>query len=61
MRLSQLQQARAPEEMNVPGFDFHPLSGKRAGTFSVHINGPWCITFMWDEQDAIDVDLENYH
>ena len=54
-------QAIAPEELNVPGFDFHSLKGDRKDTYSVHVNGPWCITFRWDGQDAIDVNLENYH
>jgi proteic killer suppression protein len=48
-------------EMNVPGFNFHQLSGDRAGTYSVHVNGPWCITFMWDNDTAVRVDLEQYH
>jgi hypothetical protein len=33
-----------PEEMNVPGFDFHPLRGFKPTRYSVHVNGPWCIT-----------------
>jgi toxin HigB-1 len=60
-RLDALDAAGAPEEMDVPGFDFHPLSGKRRGTYTVHVNGPWCITFEWDGVDAIRVNLEQYH
>ena len=47
-------------ELNVPGFKFHGLRGlpKR---YSIHINGPWCITFEWEEGDALRVDLEQYH
>ena len=60
-RLDALEQAGEPGDMNMPGFDFHALSGKRAGTYTVHVNGPWCITVRWDGADAIDVDLENYH
>jgi len=47
--------------MNIPGFDFHSLGGDRKGTYTIHVNGPWCITYRWDGQDAVDVDLENYH
>jgi hypothetical protein len=62
--------------MNIPGFDFHSLSGRRKGTDMVHVNGPWCITVGWDGTDAsaadaarhigslrepIDVDFDNYH
>ncbi|TVR62303.1 MAG: plasmid maintenance system killer protein, partial [Candidatus Competibacteraceae bacterium] len=25
------------------------------------VNGPWCITFEWEEPDALRVDLEQYH
>jgi len=25
------------------------------------VSGNWRITFGWDEADAIDVDLEDYH
>jgi toxin HigB-1 len=60
-RLDALDRAQAPEDMKIPGFDFHGLSGSRKGTYTVHVNGPFCITFRWDVTDAIDVDLENYH
>jgi proteic killer suppression protein len=60
-RLDALNGASIPEDMNIPGFDFHSLGGDRKGTYSVHVNGPWCITFRWDGHDAVDVNLENYH
>lgn len=59
-RLDALQQAVAPEDMNVPGFDFHALRGKPK-RYSVHVNGPWCITFEFVEGHAWRVDLEQYH
>jgi proteic killer suppression protein len=59
--LDTLSRATKPQDMNVPGFDFHELKGDRKGTFTVHVNGPWCITFSWEDGSAIDVDLEQYH
>jgi toxin HigB-1 len=59
-RLFALNQAKRPEDMNIPGFDFHRLQGKPI-RYTVHVNGPWCITFEWDETDAVRVDLEQYH
>jgi len=56
-----LHGATRPEDMNLPGFDFHSLPGDRAGGCTVHVNGPWCITFRWLDGNAIGVDLENYH
>ena len=53
--------ATRPEDMHLPRFDFHELKGDRAGTYSVHVSGPWCITFRWLNSAATDVDLKNYH
>jgi toxin HigB-1 len=58
--LDALQQAAMPEDMNVPGWHFHGLHGKPK-KYAVAVNGPWRITFGFDGQDAIDVDLEQYH
>jgi proteic killer suppression protein len=60
-RLDRLDAAMRPEEMNVPGFDFHALKGFRPTRYSVHVNGPWCITFEFDCGDACQVDFEQYH
>ena len=43
-RLDRLDVIVRPEEMNVPGFDFHPLRGFKPTRYSIHVNGPWCIT-----------------
>jgi proteic killer suppression protein len=59
-RLDALNEASTPRDMNIPGFNFHGLRGKPK-RYSVHVNGPWCVTFGWDENDAVDVDLEQYH
>ena len=60
-RLIALHGATRPEDMNLSGFDFHALQGDRTGSYTIHINGPWCITFRWLDGNAVDVDLENYH
>ena len=59
-RLDALNASRRPEDMNLPGFDFHRLRGKPV-RYTVHINGPWCVTFGWEGEDAVAVDLEQYH
>ena len=59
-RLDALDRARCPNDMNIPGFDFHMLRG-RPVRYTVHVNGPWCITFEFDEGDAFRVDFEQYH
>jgi toxin HigB-1 len=59
-RLDMLNQANKLEELNIPGFDFHPLKGKPK-RYSIHENGNFCITFSWQDGNAIDVTLEDYH
>jgi proteic killer suppression protein len=46
--------------MNAPGFNFHRLRGQPA-RYTVHVNGPWCLTFEWKGEDAVRVELEQYH
>ena len=59
-RLDVIDNAVTLDQLNVPGFDFHRLRG-RPVRYSIHINGPFCITFEWDDGAAVRVDLEQYH
>ena len=59
-RLDALDQAESLSELNVPGFKFHGLRG-RPKRYSIHVNGPWSITFEWEDGDAFMIDLEQYH
>jgi proteic killer suppression protein len=59
--LDRLDSAVRPEDMNIPGYKFHPLSGESKGTYAVSVNRNWRITFGFDGEDAIDVNLEDYH
>jgi toxin HigB-1 len=60
-RLDALDAAEAPAAMNVPGYDFHALRGFRPTRYSIHVNGPWCITFEFEGENAVRVDYEQYH
>ncbi|SMF50267.1 proteic killer suppression protein [Xaviernesmea oryzae] len=60
-RLDRLEVAERPEDMNLPGFDFHALHGFNPTRYTVHVNGPLCITFEFDGKDAVRVDFEQYH
>lgn len=60
-RLGALDRAIRPEDLNLPGYDFHMLRGFRPARYTVHINGPWCITFEFESGDAYRVDFEQYH
>lgn len=44
IRLIALNEAEKFEDLNIPGFNFHVLRGKPK-RYSIHVNGPWCVTF----------------
>lgn len=60
-RLDALNAAKKPDDLNLPGFDYHMLRGFDPTRYTVHVNGPWCITFEFADGDAIQVDFEQYH
>ena len=53
--------ATRPEDMNRPGWDWHPLKGGLSGHWSVSVNGNWRLTFAFENGDAILVDYQDYH
>ena len=56
-----LDSATSPEGMNVPGYRLHPLKGDLRGLWSVTIGGNWRILFRFEQGDAVNVDLVDYH
>ena len=59
--LVRLDMATRTEQMNAPGLRFHALNGREKGRYAVDASGHWRITFAWDGEDAVEVDLEGYH
>ena len=44
-----------------PGNRLEKLSGNREGQYSIRINDQWRICFAWDEGDAYEVEIVDYH
>ena len=59
--LTRLNAAGTIDDMNVPGFGLHRLSGDRRGFWSVTVSRNWRIVFRFEESDAFDVDFIDYH
>ena len=59
-QLTALDVATAADQMDVPGWYFHPLQGKPA-RFSVRVTANYRLTFGFEPPDADAVDLEDYH
>lgn len=45
----------------LPCWRLHPLKGKLAGNWSLTVTGNLRLTFRFEEGDAFDVDLLDYH
>jgi proteic killer suppression protein len=59
--LAHLDEARYPSDLDLRGYRLHPLRGDLKGQWSVTISGNWRIIFRFEDGDAYDVDLVDYH
>ena len=60
--MTELNTARSPHDLRMPGgARLHPLRGNREGQWSVRVSGNWRIVFRFDNDEAVDVDLIDYH
>ena len=60
-QLAALNQASAAEQMDVPGWRLHSLSGSLSSHWSIWIIGNWRLTFSFEGEDAVLVDYQDYH
>ena len=59
--LASLAAATSPLNMNIAGYQLHPLVGERKGEWAVSVSGNWRLVFRFDGENATDVDLVDYH
>ncbi len=59
--LTSLSRAQEPEDLKLPGYGLHPLTGKRKGEWSITITRNWRVTFRFDGTDVVEVNFEDYH
>ena len=59
--LGLLDAAQTLEELNLPTFRLHPLTGKLKGLWSVTVRANWRIVFRFEDGCVHDVDLVDYH
>ncbi len=59
--LATLDEAESLDDLTRPSLRLHELVGDRKGTWAVNVNGPWRITFTYENGDFDDLNLEQYH
>ena len=61
-KLRMLNRATTLNDLRVPpGNQLEKLTKDRAGQHSIRINDQWRICFIWKEENAIDVEIVDYH
>lgn len=61
-KLTQLHRSRVLRDLRIPpGNRLEALKGDRAGQYSIRINDQWRICFIWQGENASDVEIVDYH
>ena len=47
--------------MDAPGWRLHALKGDLKGHWAVWVDGNWRLPFMFEGEDAVSVDYQDYH
>lgn len=62
MRLLQLEAATQLNDLRIPPSNrLEALKGDRAGQWSIRINNQWRLCFRFEQGDAFDVEIVDYH
>ena len=59
--LAVLESAASPQDLNIPRYRLHALKGDRLGYWAVTVRANWRIVFRFEQGDAWDVELIDYH
>jgi len=61
-RLQILDAATSLDDLKLlPSNHFKALGGNRKEQFSIRINRQWRICFEWDDGDALNIEIVDYH
>lgn len=61
-KLRMLNNAKNINDLRIPPANrLEKLAGDRAGQYSIRINDQWRICFIWEDSDAYDVEITDYH
>ena len=61
-KLRYLNNAKTLEDLQIPPSNrLEKLKGDRADHYSIRINDQWRICFVWDNNDAYEVEIVDYH
>jgi proteic killer suppression protein len=59
--LATLDAADTLQALDLPGYRLHRLKGDRKGFWAVTVRANWRVVFRFENGDALDVELVDYH
>jgi proteic killer suppression protein len=59
--LADLNAARTPQDLDLPGYRLHRLKGDLRDSWSIRVSANWRVIFRFEGGDVCDVDLVDYH
>lgn len=59
--LARLDAAKEIADMDLPAYRLHALKGDFQGFYSIAVSGNWRIVFRFEQGEALNVDLLDYH
>ena len=61
MQLAALDTAQSIDDMDIPGYRLHQLTGDRRGIWTITVNANWRLTFEFEEGNVYILNYEDYH
>ncbi len=61
MQLAALDTAQSIDDMDIPGYRLHQLTGDRRGIWSITVNANWRLSFEFEEGNVYILNYEDYH
>ena len=59
--LTLLDAASSPQALDLPRYRLHALKGDRKGYWAVSVRANWRIIFKFEDGNAVDVELIDFH
>ena len=61
MQLAALESAHSIDDMDIPGYRLHQLTGDRKGIWTITVNANWHLTFEFEDGNVYILNYEDYH
>ena len=61
MQLAALETAQSIDDMDIPGYRLHQLTGDRRGIWTITVNANWRLTFEFEDGNVYILNYEDYH